>query len=1596
MEAVQIIKGYELRERIGSGGFGVVHRAYQSTIGREVAIKIILPHYANHPDFIRRFEAEAQLIAQLEHPHIVPLYDYWRDPDGAYLVMRWLRGGNLHEALQQSPFDLERAALLIDQITSALALAHRNGIIHRDLKPANILLDEDGNAYLSDFGIANVILDATSEQPEIDTILGSPDYLSPEQARGEPASPQTDIYSLGVVLYEILTGRYPFPTRTPVERLYHHLNDPLPLITTLTDEVTGGVNTIIQKATAKNPANRYADVLEIAAAFRHETALTVIRASESLVEQLTLREQEVLQLLISGYSNQEIADELVITPGTVKWYLSQLYGKLRVRSRVQAIVRARELNLIVPSEAGEPLDTETPYVLRPEPENPYKGLRAFQPADARDFFGREKLVSKLIARLAEKNGMSRFLAVVGPSGSGKSSVVKAGLIPALWRGELPGSDRWFVVEVVPGPRPLDELEIALTRVAAHPGPNLREHLERDQHGLLRVAGLILPDDGSELVLVIDQFEELFTLVEDEAARAHVLDLIQAAVTDPRSRVRVVVTLRADFYDRPLHYPAFGELMRTRMETVLPLSAEELEAAVIKPAERVGVSFEPGLVTRIVSDVHYQPGALPLLQYALTELFEQREQLTLTQAAYQASGGAVGTLAKRADDVYCEQDAAGRDAIQQMFLRLVTLDEDATETRRRVFRSELLNIATTDNVMDEVIDTYAAYRLLTLDHDPATRKPTVEMAHEAILREWQRLRDWLDESRHDIRQQRLLSAAAAEWQHANRESSYLLSGAKLEQFEGWAAETRLALTQDERDYLKQSVAENERQATAERDRQERELETQRQLVEQQRHAANRLRYLVAGLGVFLAVAIGLAIFALDRERRAQDARQQAEREAEVNHSLVLANEAEDVRGVGQTDLALMLAMQALAVDDPPQEAVRALRDIALSTGLRANLPGHSYKVQAMAFSPDGRTAVSASCAELVAANECIRGEIIVWNVSGDAGQAAEIERIEAHDGWVHTLAFVPGTSTLISGGGDGKLLTWDADPESATFGALQNELAAYPAAVRSLAISPDGTLLALALQSDTALAVVEASTGNSLHTLAGHTGPVSKVIFAPDGQFILSASDDATMILWDAATGEKVRVFEGHTAAVNDIVFSPDGTTILSRSADLTARLWDVPTGTILRTHKTLFGLGCIGISPDGRLAYVCEKSTTGVWDVAQWSQVDTFLMTAAPEHHSLAVSPDSSYLLAGSDAGAMALLNTSDRAIVHNYAAEGVVPGGGIAITPDGRKLIMGTYGTDTLIWDTETHEIVRRLDAQGLGANAITVSPDGKWAVVSTSDFLGGTRRTSIGVWDIESGEMISQFDGFEYWPKFQAFAPDGRTILGGSFTVKPNWDEENLGEIVLWEAATGEEILRFDYHDDLACVDITRDGTLGLVGSAHAIGEISLWDIDPESASYGESIWRRKMEPLPSAAMDCQFARDDRTYFMATNLGTVEQRDVMTDRLIQVFSGHDGWVLHLDISPDGQQLLSAGRDGNIVLWDIASGHELRRFTGHTAGIWEVIFSPDGQYAFSSSFDMSVLQWRIANWSVDELLAWIRDNRYVREFTCEERAQYRIEPLCE
>ncbi len=639
------IKGYELREQIGVGGYGAVYRAHQAQIQREVAIKIILPQYANHPDFIRRFEAEAHLVARLEHPHIVPLYDYWREPDGAYLVMRWLRGGSLHNLLTGTPWKIERLLQILDEIGAALTVAHRHGVVHRDLKPANILLDEDGNAYLADFGIAKDL--GNVYQTDHTAVMGSPAYISPEQIKAEQISPQTDIYSLGVMIYEILTGALPFESPTPIALLFKHIHEPMPPLQTLRPDLPESVNTVIQRATAKNPADRYPDVLRMVIELRHALGSTSPERARSV-----------------GRTTPTVVD------GRPRDGQDTTGG----RSAYETVVINRTALL---------------EAIAPAVENPYKGLRAFQEADASDFFGREALTGHLLARMAEKSEFERFLAVVGPSGGGKSSVVRAGLIPALRRGALPGSQRWFVVEMIPGTNPLQELESALLRVAVNRPANLLERLREDDQGLLHAVQRLLPGGAeTELVLVIDQFEEVFTLLEDEAARTHFLNSLRAAVTDPRSRLRLIITLRADFYDRPLLYSSLSEMVRQRTEVVVPLAPEELQHAIAGPARRVGLFLEPDLVAAIIHDVGEQPGALPLLQYALTELFERRKGRTLTLEAYHASGGVLGALARRADEIYTELNAAEQEAARQLFLRLVTLGEGTEDTRRRVHLSEI--------------------------------------------------------------------------------------------------------------------------------------------------------------------------------------------------------------------------------------------------------------------------------------------------------------------------------------------------------------------------------------------------------------------------------------------------------------------------------------------------------------------------------------------------------------------------------------------------------------------------------------------------------------------------------------------------------------------------------------------------------------------------------------------------------------------------------------------------------------------------------------------------------------------------------------------
>lgn len=714
----QFIRGYELQEELGRGGFGVVYRATQTILKREVALKAILPQYANEPDFIRRFEREAEIVASLEHPYIVPLFDYWRDPDGAFLVMRFIRGGSLHSMMKKGALDPAQVINIFDNIGSALHLAHRKGVTHRDIKPANILLDEEGNAYLTDFGIAK----SPHYQSETGAgMKGTLSYAAPEQLQQGDIGPHTDIHAMGIVLYEALAGTHPFADMDTTQLIFAVLQTPLPDIGDILPELPSAFNSIIQRATAKAPAERYASMRDM---------LDDLRAAQSA------------------------ENRAVSAP-----------------------------------------DTDATFVAL---DNPYKGLRAFQEHDHTDFYGRDVLTDDLLRRL--ELSADRFLAVVGPSGSGKSSVVRAGMVPRLRKGAIASSDNWFIVEMFPGSKPFVELEAALLRIAASTPNNLLQIL-RDEDGIARALKQILPNESDQLLLVIDQFEELFTLVESEDARAQFIDNLLDALQDARGHLRVIVTIRADFLDRPLYYDDLGNLFRKNTELIVPFSPAELDSAIRQPAESIGAVLETGLVERIIQDVQDQPGALPLLQYALMELFEQRRGRVIPLAAYDTIGGVIGAVGKRADEVYQTLSANAQTTARQLFLRLVTLGEGTEDTRRRVRREEIAGLP----IVDEVLDAFGRARLLTFDYDPVSHEPTLEVAHEALIRNWDTLREWLKATREDLRILARLRQAANEWLTAEQETSYLASGSRLQEYKNWVDNTSLELSADESNYLTESIA-----------------------------------------------------------------------------------------------------------------------------------------------------------------------------------------------------------------------------------------------------------------------------------------------------------------------------------------------------------------------------------------------------------------------------------------------------------------------------------------------------------------------------------------------------------------------------------------------------------------------------------------------------------------------------------------------------------------------------------------------------------------------------------------------------------------------
>ncbi len=1515
----QEIGSYLIIEYLGAGGMAHVYKAFHPRLERYAALKFIRPELIDGDRFSLSFEQEAKLLARLKHPNIVHIYDIGGMDDLLYLVMEYVTGSSLKDWLPkegQLPFD--RALPILTQVSQALDYAHDQGIVHLDVKPANILLTPDGKALLADFGIAK-LLGPSGQATQTESSIGTPAYIAPEQIDHTigPLGPRCDVYSLGVVVYEMLTGQPPFSGDTSISQMIKRLQGASVPPRTYNPGLPQAAERVLLKALAMDPADRYAS----AGAFIDD----LVRAIPGLAPDAALD-------LVPPWWPQVVEDE-------------------------------------IPPDPGEP---------------PFKGLQSFDVHDAGLFFGREALAARLVERLHDE----RFLAVVGASGSGKSSLVRAGVIPALRQREPLADDiepperseRWPVHVLTPTAHPLEALALSLTRdVESVQAAVLMDDLRSDHRSLHLFAQRYLiasnkKEQRDRVLLVIDQFEELFTECRDPGERRAFIGNLLTAAAHPVGVVAVLITLRADFYHLCAQFDALREALEQHQAYIGPMTEMELRRAIELPAQENGWAFEPALVDLLLRDVGDEPGALPLLSHALLETWSRRRGRVLTLSGYAEAGTIHGAIAKSAEAVYGGLDEDQRSIARAILLRLTELGDGTQDTRRRALLVELAPRPEDEEAVKAVLHTLVEARLVTAERE------TVQVAHEALIREWPTLRGWLETDREGLRVHRHLTEAAREWERLKRDPGELYRGARLAQASEWAEGHDDALNPLERAFLAASE-ELARRVEAERElARQRELEAAHQLAEERARAASRLRRralwfaLAAVVAVLAAAAAGW--FGLDARNTSNENAALAEQNAAVAataQTLQAAEEAQRVEAEAarteaeqqreeaerqarralanqlaaqapsyldeQMDLAMLLAVQSYNTLDIPQTRGSILEVLDYRAGLLRIMHGHDATLHSVTFSPDNTILISAD----------VRGTVILWDT-----ETGEI---------IDYLIYQPFEM------GDAFNLNRDVHP---------------------MALSPDGRVLALGDYDNPTLLLLDIPAREPIGPpLSAHSAGLRSIAFSPDGAMLATGSRDGTLILWDTETWEPIHStpFDIFEVGVSALAFSPDGDTLvaagcLARSADFPthdciqaeAMQWDVaalieqssdqppvghpvasPPGMVTSAAfspdgRALAFSGCREVQPNGS----CPNPEILLWDMEAGQVTGRLLPERDDPCSDVAFHPEGTLL--ASACGEFGVIDLWDTATLAHLVS---TPGSGnsiysLAFSRDG-TMLASSGSTDGLVylWDLRSLAAADIAPREGGGVSSLLAdfpavvwgldfSPDGKMLGMSV---LNGT----IQIWNVETGQRIGEpLIGHTHpWPLSVRFSPDGTILASVGFDAS----------VRLWDVASGEQIGEplLGHTEKTNFIVFSLDGAV-LFSASHD-GTIRRWDV-----ATGQPIG----EPLTGHTGEItgvDLSNDGTTLATPSSDGTARLWDAMTGEPIgEPFTGHSRGAAGIDFSPDGSVLAVGSFGGIILLWDVET-HQLMGEPLDAGGwrIWDLSFSPDGQVLAAACEDGMLRLWDVA-----------------------------------
>jgi WD40 repeat protein len=1290
------------------------------------------------------------------------------------------------------------------------------------------------------------------------------------------------------------------------------------------------------------------------------------------------------------------------------------------------------------------------------PRNPYKGLRAFRRDDAGDFFGREALVAELvdiIRAMTTRSDNVRMLILLGPSGSGKSSVIMAGLLPRLGGNAVEGSQGWVYLDpLVPGDHPLERLTLALAGTLPERSlASIREDLEDDSaRGLHLLAGRIAGAGERQVVLIVDQFEELFTLTRDEDERRWFIDLLVNAATEPRGQLIVLITLRADFYDRPLKYPALGKLLEGCSRALLPMDVTDLRSAIEKPAALpdVRLILDDGLAGDLLFEVRGEPTPLPLLQFALDQLFQRREGRHLTRAAYKQIGGVRGALARHAEQTYLDLPSdAHRHMARALFLRLIepgTTEQDTT--RRRAARSELeLADAEGTQRLRESADQFINARLLVASRSGAV--DTLEVGHEALIALWDRLAAWLKDARDDIRRQQQIGADSAEWVRRGRQPNDdgLYRGELLIDAEAWAA--RNLPSADEQTFIQTSAARQAQLVAAEEAR----------IAELNRATtgAQRARRLLTFVGAAAAVLIVGSLVAVGRaQQQVSEAEQTltpvpltidaanalvgtAQYEAELARADV--SDAQDLLSNTELELELAWQRQRLAAT----QAAAAATDLRIAgstlTPIPPTLTALAQRVQQQSdFTYSLR--LSSLARDLAESN----GAQLARLSLSVALAANEVESppIEARR-TLAELAYAPGVTRVLQRGRsilspDGRLavaqsgVIWDIETGRDIL-TLEGEQLALVA----LAFSPDMHYVAAATNFSPDPAVIfiwDLETGALVHTINQGLDEVGVLAFSPDSQMLASGgglkySETPTgeLFIWDVASGRKVRGFEGHTRAVTDLDFTPDGRYLLAGGGDaaqLEIFLWDITTGDQVRAYLGHVGTGLLGqaidlsIRPDGSTFISASSDKVIWWDLTTGEQLRTY----PEEGYSITISPDGMSFVY-TRAGRLYMRNVDSGELQYEsprYAEYF----SSLSFLPDGEHLYTDS-DLGALLWDLTNGALEQRYGGAIFGLQEVAFSPDG-------TRILSAAQEGHIRVWDALSGELELNFDHTQGMPSAVAASPDG--LLAASADWGSNiyiWELES-GKLIHSMLSPNPENASFNEVNSVA---FSPDGrTLASVGRNNAV---ALWDV--ETGALTTVLYGHLSSVFGTTSV--AFSPDGRYFASGAGDMQVILWDVQTGLMIRVLGSHNSGCINpsisaLAFSPDSRNLLSGGCDRNIIEWDVETGERLRTLIGHTTeDLRSVGYSPDARYALSSDgwgsgrtvywdlegglplyvFDgiMNAIspnggfaavglaaergyEVQLIRLDTEErLIEWVRNNRALWPFSCDDRLALEIQPVC-